>query len=172
MVDFEPDSTQVPPQVVERPTSVTVFGILNIVFGGLAFSCSPFAVFGFLMAGERMEMTAGYKTFLLLMNLVGFGSTIWMLVLGIGLLMLRKWARNGSVIFAYCGIMFIVISYGSRFLALYLGWLKLPQGIPQGILHELIGGTCAGLIWLIYPVLLLVLMQTAKVKQAFLAIGG
>jgi hypothetical protein len=169
MADFEPNSTQVPVQIVEKPTSVTVFGVLNIVFGGMGLLCSPISIFGLVMTGENMKMMAGYKMFLLLMNLVGFGFSIWLIVLGIGLLVMKRWARRGSVIYACLGILLSVIEMGVNVLALALGWVVMSEGELPGFVGGICGGMCGGLI---YPILLLIFMQTAKVKQAFSATGG
>jgi len=49
-----------------------------------------------------------------------------------------------------------------------MGWLNVPEAALPGY----IGGMCCGLVGTIYPVLLLIFMQSAKVKQAFAATGG
>jgi vacuolar-type H+-ATPase subunit I/STV1 len=167
MADLGSEQAQVPVQTIEKPTSVTVFGILNIVFGGLLLLCSPLNV-AILMSSRDTETATIYKIWSLLTYVVGTGLGIWLLTLGIGLLKRRKWARNGTIIFACSEIVFIVSVFGVRFLALYLGWIKLPQGI----LPDVKFGVCVGLIWLIYPMLLLIFMKTEKVKRAFAAIGG
>jgi hypothetical protein len=95
---------QMPVQPVEKPTSVTVFGVLNCVFGGMGLLCTPFSIFGMVMVGKTMEMVPPYKIFLLVSSFIGIGFSIWLLVLGVGLLTFKNWARRGSVIYAWITI--------------------------------------------------------------------
>jgi len=46
MDDFGQNAAQSPVQIIEKPTSVMVFGVLNCVFGGLGLICSPFSILG------------------------------------------------------------------------------------------------------------------------------
>lgn len=153
---------------IEKPISITVFGILNIVFGGFGLLFSSLAIFGLVTAGDTSKMTSTYRMFLLCMNVVGFGFSIWLLTLGIGLLAMKGWARRGSVLYGWLGILLSVTETAVNFLALVLNWITVPaEGRAEyivGICISLVGG-------LIYPVLLLIFMQTAGVKQAFHAWG-
>jgi hypothetical protein len=168
MSEFVPNQTQVPVQTVEKPTAVMVFGILNIVFGGIGVLCMPFNLFWLVLPNRMIVMVPAYRVVLLVSSIVGIGFSAWLLTLGIGLLKIRSWARRGSVIYACIVIVWCIAGFGINILALYLGWMSSPQGQ----LPAFIGGMCGGLIGLIYPILLLIFMQTAKVKQAFSAIGG
>ena len=112
-------------------------------------------------------MTTAYKTFLLFMNTMGFGLSVWLLTLGIGLLMIKKWARRGSILYGWLGITVTILETAVNIIAYKLGWISVGEGELPGY----IGGTCGGLIGgLIYPVLLLIFMKTDKVKQAFAGI--
>jgi hypothetical protein len=113
--------------LIEKPTSVTVFGVLNVVFGVLGLLCSPCIMFGLVMAGEKTEMAFTYKMFLLFMNVIGFGFSIWLIALGIGLFIMKKWARSGSILYGWLGILFFLVETGVNILAMSLGWLKIPQ---------------------------------------------
>jgi hypothetical protein len=164
MEEVGSNQSQAPPQIIDKPASVTVFGILNIVFGVLGLMCSPFVILGLVAAGEKTEMASAYKTFLLFMNVAGFGFSALLLVLGIGLLMMKKWARRGSVIYACLAILISIIEMVTNVFALQLNWITIPEGGLPGYLGGVCGGLCGGLI---YPILLLIFMQTAKVKRAF-----
>jgi hypothetical protein len=169
MTDFNQNSPQVPVQPVEKPTSVTVFGILNIVFGGMGLICTPFSLLvGVPAMQETMQATAPYRMWTLAAGFIGIGFSIWLLVLGIGLVTMKKWARGGSVIYACVMIVWIIVIASMNIAALSLKWINVPEtGLP-GFIGGTVGGMCGGLI---YPILLLIFMQTAKVKQAFQARG-
>jgi hypothetical protein len=167
MTDFNSSESQMPVQPVEKPTSVTVFGVLNIVFGGMGLICTPFSLLvGVAAMQKTMEATATYKMWTLAGGIIGIGFSIWLLVLGIGLLMMKRWARGGSVIYACIMIVWNIIGVGMNIAALSLKWINLPEAGLPGFVGGMVGGMCGGLI---YPVLLLIFMQTAKVKQAFKA---
>jgi len=164
METFNQTGQQVPTEPAERPTAVTVFGILNCVFGGLGLLCTPFSVF-FLILGERtMEIVPGYKIYLLITSVVGLGFSAWLLSLGVGLLKFKTWARRGSVIYAIIMIIWGIVGAGLNIVALSSGWMTAPQ---QEMPAMFCGMTCGGIAGLIYPVLLLIFMNTGKVKQAF-----
>jgi hypothetical protein len=159
---------QMQPQIFEKPASVTVFGVLNCVFGGMGVLCTPFNIFGLFMAGRTIEIVWGFKVYLLASSALGIGFSAWLLALGIGLLKFKGWARRGSVIYSIIAIVWGIASAGLSVVALSLGWMSAPQGQ----MPAMVGGMCGGMIGLIYPVLLLIFMQTQKVKRAFAAIGG
>lgn len=153
-----------------KPTSVTVFGVLNIVFGGMGLLCTPFsAVVGLASMYKTMETTPAYMAWNIFAACIGFGLSIWLLILGIGLLMMKRWARRGSVVYSIANIIWAILAVGINIAALSLGWLTVPESQLPGFIGGTCGGLCGGLI---YPVLLLIFMQTDKVKQAFAAIGG
>lgn len=169
MEDLGQNPVILPPQIVDKPTSVTVFGILNCVFGGLALVCTPCSLFGIVMSdklapGRTMEMTPAYKSFLLVSSILGIGFAAWLLALGIGLLTMKTWARRGSVIYSCIAIVWAIGGVALNIIALTLHWITVPQeGLP-GFVGGICGGMCGGLI---YPILLLIFMQTEKVKRAF-----
>jgi hypothetical protein len=151
-------------EAVKKPIPVIIFGVLNIVFGGFGLLFSSLVIFRLTASGETAGTSSTYKIWLLFMNTVGFGFSIWLSILGIGLLKLKNWARRGSVIYACLGILLSVIETGVNFLAIFLHWVTIPQG---GLSAYLVG-MCIGFVGgLIYPVLLLIFMQTANIRQAF-----
>lgn len=167
MEDLKLSPQQMPIQSPERPTVVTVFGILNIIFAVLGLLLSPVSILGIIKSGDSIT-NSGYKMFLLLMNFIGFGFSIWLFVMGIGLLMLHNWARLGSIIYACVGILLTVIETGVNIFAMKLDWVIVPEAQRA----EFIGSMCVGLVGgLVYPLLLLIFMQTTKIKQAFVQIA-
>jgi hypothetical protein len=160
-------TVQVPAQAVKKPKSVTVFGVLNIVYGGLFILFTPIAIFGYLIAGKKGDVSFGEMMWALFSLIVGFGLTIWLVILGIGLLHLKKWARAGSVMYAWVDIAFILLGIGVDIVILSLDGIN-PQ---EGELAELFVESL-DMVSLVYPALLLIFMQKAKVKMAFQEIAG
>ena len=88
---------ELPPAGVMRPTSVTVFGILNIVFGGLGLLCMPVALLPIFLPAEMQQGTQlgpGMKAYLGVTLVIGFFCNILLVATGIGLLNLKRWARQ------------------------------------------------------------------------------
>lgn len=144
------------------PASVTVFGILNIVFGGFGILCSPFGMIGAFVLTDTFNRSPGYKAWLMGNYVVGFACAIWLLSLGIGLLRLRRWARTGSIAYGGLSIALGVLGMLVNFGLLATGGLDLPPEAQPGF----IGGTIGGLIGLIYPILLIVFMRRPAAETA------
>ncbi|MFA5239136.1 MAG: hypothetical protein WC476_05430 [Phycisphaerae bacterium] len=169
MVDPNPYQyqEQVPSEsaAIEKPTSVTVFGILNCVFGGMGLLCTPFGMFvGAAAMQKTMQATAAYRIWMFVGGFVGIGFSCWLLALGIGLLTFKKWARRGCVAYACTVIVWNFIGVGVNIASLALHWITVPEASLPGFVGGTVGGMCGGLI---YPILLLIFMQTDKVKRAF-----
>jgi hypothetical protein len=114
------------------------------------------------------KMTITKIILVLLLPALNAGLWLWLIVLGIGLLTMKRWARRGSVLYAWINIgLFVIacIAWSCHIFMVLSGRVKLPEGM-------LIASIRGGLIALIYPVLLLIFMKTKKVKRAFSAIGG
>jgi hypothetical protein len=162
-----------PPVVIDKPTSVTVFGVLNCVFGGLGILCTPISIVGIMMPNPQMEIAPPYKIFLLVSSVAGICFAGWLLSLGIGLLKFKGWARRGSVIYACIAIVWCIFGLILSVVAMSQGWMTAPEGAAKaGIIGGMVGGICGGILGMIYPVLLLIFMLTSKVKEAFMAIEG
>ena len=168
MDELNSEQIQTPSQIIERPASVTVFGVLNCVFGGLGLLCAPCGKAGWLAAMyETMEATKEYLILNIAGGVISLGFSACLLTMGIGLLMMKNWARKGTVIYSIANIICAFLLVGMNIAALALHWITMP---PQAIAGY-IGSMCGGVVGLIYPVLLLIFMNTAKVKRAFAAIG-
>jgi hypothetical protein len=157
------EQTQVPPQVTEKPISVVVFGVLNIIIG-----CSPFIRtyprLYKIIVPVLMSKTATPGILLFSLScLIGIVLSIWLIVMGIGLLRMTKWARRGSIIYSWIQIGLFIFSLSYTIVMIRLGLMKLPLDTWSfwlAYMHVV-------LFSVIYPVLLLVFMKTGKVKRAF-----
>jgi hypothetical protein len=168
MSDFGPEQSQVSPQNVEKPTVIWVFGVLNIAFGCyqlIRFSPGLYKIMAEFYTNP--EKIIGSEILFLLLVAVGIGLSVWLLVLGVGLLTMKRWSRHGSVMYARIMIVFMVITLGAIFIKSITDW----ENAPRILLASITLDNALGVIQWLYMILLLISMQTAKVKQAFAAIG-
>jgi uncharacterized Tic20 family protein len=125
-----------------------------------------------MMPNQAMEIAPAYKIFLLVSSLAGICFSAWLLALGIGLLKFKGWARRGSIIYACIAIVWGIVGLILILLAMSMGWMTAPEGQMAGMIGGMLGGICGGIIGMIYPVLLLIFMNSAKVKDAFRMVEG
>ncbi len=106
----------------------------------------------------------------LLSCLVSVVLSIWLIVLGIGLLRMKKWSRRGSIIYAWVSIGLHTVIRGYPAVIILLGLANLPKDV--GRWHFWVTYAGMTLMAFIYPILLLIFMKTEKVKRAFAAVWG
>jgi len=148
----------------DRPTSVTVFGILNIVFGSLGLVSMPAGVLGILFITKAPEFGASYGTWLIISQIVGLFLNSSLLALGIGLLKKTTWARRGCVIYSWFALGSISVSVLVTAIVLVL---ILSPGKDPVIAAGIFGGFF-GLIFAIpYPILLMIFMRKQRVREYF-----
>jgi hypothetical protein len=164
---------------MQRPTAVTVFGILNIVFAALGFFGALASVMLFMaVAGtiknpviQLIHDNPTYAAWMKISIVLGLLVSLALLAAGIGLLMLKPWARIVSILYAiYSIVMLIVGSVVNYFFLIQplLQQAQQKQG-PEaaGAVGGAIGGMFVSCFGLIYPVLLLIFMLRPNIKAAF-----
>ena len=157
-----------------RPTSVTVIGILHIVFGGMGVICVPVGMFFLAVLPALMRhavfahplppvfqeenLRSGLMAFNLMRALI---VSIALIVAGIGLLRMKSWGRILSIIYGVYGVLAALVVP----LVAYHFMPRAPNeaeevgraiGVPIGI-------CCA----IIYPVVVLIVMLAPSVAAAF-----
>lgn len=163
---------------MQRPASVTVFGILNIVF-------AAFGVFGVIASVALFYLPAdsnnpviklihespAYAAWLKICIPLGMLTCLVLLTAGIGLLLLKPWARVLSMAYAIYAILFGILGMVVNFVFLVQPMLEQARQQPgpeaAGAIGGAVGGTIGGCFGLIYPVLLLIFMTRPKVVAAF-----
>jgi hypothetical protein len=164
---------------MQRPVSVTVFGILNIGFAAFG----VFGVFATLALFSMESAAAGNPVIRIMQENVAYAG--WMkitipfgilaclalLACGIGLLMMKSWARKLAIGYSIYAIVFGLISIVVNFLFLFRPLMQEAaqnQG-PEaaGAIGGAIGGTVGGCFSMIYPILLLIFMTRPKIVAAF-----
>jgi hypothetical protein len=164
---------------MQRPTSITVFGILNIVFAAFGFFAVLASVMLFAVTGtnsnnpviQLIQDNPAYAAYLKFSIGLGLVVCAALLVAGIGLLKMKPWARMLSIIYGVFGIISVIINSIANYYFLVQPMLEKAhneQG-PEaaGVMGGAIGSMFGGCFGIIYPVLLLVFMNLPKVAAAF-----
>lgn len=164
---------------MERPTSVTVFGILNIVFGGfgLVGGCCGIAALSLPSVSTSwlpiVRANALLYGWFIFANSLGFIAAIALCAAGIGLLLLNEWARVLSIVYGVVAIIMGIVGTIMNFLFLVPALMSRAsemQGPAAGrAMGAAIGGVMGGCFGLVYPILLLVFMTRPQVVAAFKA---
>jgi hypothetical protein len=164
-----------------RPASVTVFGILNLVFGvlglcGAAFSAAMFSMMpqNPNMPNPVLELMANNPTYRLFTQVstgLGFIASIVLIVGGIGLLQAKSFGRTLSIGYSLYAILAGIVGSIANFVFLVGPLLEQAQvagaGPEQaGAIGGMVGGVFGGCIGLVYPVLLLIFMFRRNVAEA------
>jgi hypothetical protein len=181
--------------ILKRPSSVTVIGILSIVFASLS-------LLGSLCNGISLIMQASGKTFagggselelhrMMVAEIPGyvpfeFGSWILSLILGtlllvsgIGLLNMRPWARTLSLLYAPIKIVFEI---GALIYTVVLvtpvqaRWMEAEfarKGVPAGNMASMFSGLTAAVLFvgaaitIGYAIVLMIVLMRPNVREAF-----
>ncbi|UCG58317.1 MAG: DUF4339 domain-containing protein [Phycisphaerales bacterium] len=143
------------------PVAVTVFGVLNIVFGGMSLFAMPFAL---MVTFTRTDVHRGgaYFAWTVFSFLVGLVYIILMITLGIGLLKLRSWARKGTLAYGYFAIVWSIVGMIVN-VSLVMSGARGGRADPA---VQMVGFVLGGLISLIYPICLIVFMRRPNVVNA------
>jgi len=171
---------------MQRPTSVTVFGILNLIFSVLGLCGVGFGILGLVVlqnpdvggAGptplpiQLMQDNPAYRVFSFVSVGLGVFSSFLLAAAGIGLLKLRPWGRTLSIIYGGYSILMVLATVAVNF-ALYAPELEKAQqqAIPQATgeaIGGMVGAGVGGCVGLIYPLTLLGFMLfNQNLRRAF-----
>jgi len=165
---------------MERPTIVSAFGILNIAFaaGRLVKLLLYIPIHARAVAhhGSTLTRTLQENPYYALWSKcavpLGFLSIVLLLVAGIGLLRMEPWARKLSIVYGVYAILATVASTVVNIVFVVqplLSRASVTRGayaLPVALGGE-IGTILAGLIALVYPVLLIVTMTRPHIAAAF-----
>jgi len=166
-----------------RPTVVTVFGILNILFGvlglcGLGFTTLMLAadndmnpLFRQNPALDLMRDNRAYMMFMKVGVVLGGIVTVILIAAGIGLLRMKPWARQASINYAIYSVVMGLVGMVVNYFLLVQPLMEKAQQLqgPEdaGAMGGAIGGMFGGCFGQIYPIILLIFMCQKNVKQAF-----
>lgn len=161
-----------------KPVSVIVFGILNIVLGALGLFGALFSLFLFYNVEDSsnpvIKIMAEHPLYLAFTKISIVISSIFVVLLiasGIGLFLLKPWARLCSLAYAIITIVMGIIGLILNFLFLLgplLETARQSQG-PQAAaaVGGAFGGIFGGVLGLLYPILVIIFMTRPKFVAAF-----
>jgi len=166
------------PVTSKPPASITVFGVLNLVFGALGICGLIFAGIGIVVekmdwpnqppnpVAEVMNQHPIYSGFQMVNVGLGFVVTVLLIVAGVSLLKRRRLGRTLSNLYGIYGIVMSLISMFLFVVFLRQDLMPITQdGMPLGVI-TFWAGLGGGLFGMVYPVLLLIFINRDKVKQA------
>jgi hypothetical protein len=174
------DARQPTEEFMKRPTSVTVFGILNIVFAvlgviGIFASIAMLKFVGKSQANnpvvKALHDNVVYAAWFKIMIPLGLIASMVLLAAGIGLLLLKNWARVTSIVYAIYTIIICLIGLAMNGVFLLLPLLNQSSHgstvEAAGQIGAAIGATIGSVFSLVYPILLLIFMTRPKVIAGF-----
>lgn len=164
-----------------RPAAVTVFGILNLVFGalGLCGTAGSAAMFFALPQNPNvrnpvLDLMAGspaYRLFTQVTVGLGFIAAIVLIIAGIGLLQTKSFGRTLSIGYSIYAILSGIVGLVMSFVFLVKPLLEQAQAAGSGpeqagAIGGMIGGLFGGCLGMAYPILLLIFMCRRNVVEA------
>jgi hypothetical protein len=163
---------------MQRPTAVTVFGVLNLVFGGLGLLCTPISLIMLFYQAQQgnpmsriLDENAAYRVYLIAAAVAGVLAALVLIAAGIGLLQMKSWARLTSIGYAIFGIVTGVVAIIVNVVFIFGPMMtQARDGGPEAAaaIGGLVGGMAGGCFGLVYPILLLIFMTRPKIRNAFL----
>lgn len=169
------------PETSGRPTGVTVFAILHVLFGlagigGTLFSI-VFALLDVSLAAgpnpilDAINENEAYRSYTFVMGIVGVFFSIALIASGLGLLKVRAWARTVSLVYGVYGIVFAIIGNVVNYFALYKPILEKVAGADGGqdlvVVGGIIGGVAGSCIGLVYPVAIVIYFLRPSIRKLF-----
>lgn len=163
---------------MHRPISVVVFGIVNFAFAALCVAGLIASVSLFSAGPDSMDSTIrlmhsfpAYTAWLRICIPLGALEALAALAAGIGMLLLRPWARLCSIVYAIYSIVFMVAAVLVNLTLMVQPMFQQARPDQVRAAAAAIGGPLTGTIGafllIIYPITLLVFMLRPRVAAAF-----
>ncbi|HZN68713.1 MAG TPA: hypothetical protein VFB66_25770 [Tepidisphaeraceae bacterium] len=173
------------PTAAARPTAVTVFAILGIVFGIMGLLCKPLALLPLFVSGQLAQGNPGLaamndpamRTMVIASVVVGVPVSILLLAGGIGSLNLKPWARKVMLAYAALAILLCIVNVVTQLVWMVPAMAEVqaqqPQqpNMPNVAAFAKAGGYAGAIVEfvlrLIFPILLLYFFTRPNVVAAF-----
>ena len=187
----DPQSTFSPPVSEEKPTSVRVLGIINIVFSAMALCGLGFTTMMFMggmleaipqdpnMPNPTLDLwqnNAGYRAFMIASMVLGLIFAVALFIGGIGLIKYKRYGRSASIAYAWYAIVSAIVGMVVNYFFIFRPMLDALQNVEPGNAQQgaMVGGTIGGIVGgviggcaaMIYPCVLLYFMSRPNVKRS------
>jgi len=159
---YGPQASPVQPAAQPRPTALTVFGVLNIVFGSLGVLSLPCSLVATFLPSEMMHPEEIVIVFNVVAHVVGLVVSIILLVSGIGLLKCKDSARRWAFGYGVFSVIWSIVGTIANMALLGSGAYRMED---EAVAFAM-GCSCVSLVFLVYPVLLIIFMQKQYIKDA------
>ena len=165
---------------MRRPVSVMIFAVLSILFGLIALVFLPCSIIGLVVPQPEgvnpVLDIINQSTFLRIWQFfaVGLGviAAIVQIVFGIGLVLMKSWARLIAIAFSiysiFMSLLGIIINL--IFITLPLFRAASASGQPEfigGVVGALIGTLVGAPIAIIYSIVMVIVMTRSGVIESF-----
>lgn len=167
------------PATSNRPTGVTVFAILNVLFGitgvlGVVVTVL-LTVFGDQFdfgANPIMDVVADnptYKIYTVVMSVVGFIFAVVLIASGIGLFKMKLWGRSLALVYAVYAIVATIVGNVANYFFIFKPVMEQAVGGNDmqdlAVMSGILGGVVGGCIALILPIAILIYFLRPSVKK-------
>ncbi len=162
---------------MEKPTSIVIFGVLNLLFSVLGFLGtlgSVMILFGMNTTNPVyiiMQESPAYRVFMYVTVPLGLLFTAVLALAGIGLLISKPWGRTATIVYAVYALVMAVV--GGVVNGLFLVGPLLEQASAtsgpeaMGAAGGAIGGMAGTCFGMIYPIFQLIFMYRKNVVEFF-----
>ncbi len=153
-----------------RPTSVTVFGVLNLIFGFFGILSTGFLAAVLISGSPVINANTGGALVDWWMRINTGLAIVFSLVLfvsGIGLLRMRPWGRKFSIGYSVYAIVSTVVGVIVQFSLMIVPIMDAQRGGNLTAFAMLVPSVVGSCIGLIYPILLWFFMTRPHVIAAF-----
>ena len=140
---------------------VIAIGVLSIVLGVIGLILIPFQIL--VTFGGGSLTGASYLDFGILRAPIDLILEIILIISGIGVFMLKRWARTLALIYAWATIILAIIGL----ITVVPQIAKISPDAHSSFKAGMMGGLIGGAIALAYPIILLIFFSRRGVKEQF-----
>lgn len=162
----------------ERPTSVTVFSIINLVLCGLGIIGTIFWVLGLMgirlgsaegnPVMQMMDNSTAYQLFTNIMSGLGVLVTILVISASIGMLSLKPWARSVTIGWGVYSILMMIAAAAVNYLAIFGPLIANSSGPERvGMIVGFVIQIVIFAFFMGYYLLMIFMLTRPKVVDAF-----